>query len=92
MQIKVQLPIIVNVDNVGAIFMTENVTATSRTRHVDARYHYVREFVAEGFLNIIFVKSADNRSDMFTKNVSADVLGFHVKSYVVDRSEIITGD
>lgn len=48
--IKIHLPIVVNVDNVGAIFMTENVTATTRTRHVDARYHYVREFVSEGFL------------------------------------------
>jgi Reverse transcriptase (RNA-dependent DNA polymerase) len=91
MGIKITLPIIVNVDNVGAIFMTENVTATSRTRHVDARYHYVREFVAEGFLKIIFVKSADNKSDMFTKNVSGDTLDFHVRSYVVDRTDILSG-
>jgi Reverse transcriptase (RNA-dependent DNA polymerase) len=87
--IKVTLPIIVNVDNVGAIFMTENVTATTRTRHVDARYHYVREFVSEGFLKIIFVKSADNKSDMFTKNVNAETLDFHINSYVIDKQDIL---
>jgi hypothetical protein len=41
MGIKVKKPIIVCVNNVGATFMSENVTATSRTKHVDARYHYI---------------------------------------------------
>ena len=30
---KLVFPIIVYVDNVGAIFMAENITATRRTRH-----------------------------------------------------------
>jgi hypothetical protein len=38
---KVKYPIIVKVDNIGAIFMSENITATNRTRHIDARYHFV---------------------------------------------------
>jgi hypothetical protein len=58
------------VDNIGVIFMSENASATSRTRHVDARYHFVRQFVEEGFLKIVFVKSNDIKSDMFTKNIS----------------------
>jgi hypothetical protein len=36
MNIQVKLPGIVHVDNFGAIFMSENVTATSRTEHIDA--------------------------------------------------------
>jgi hypothetical protein len=40
--IKVKLPIIVRVDNVGAIFMSEHV---STSRHIDICYHYVREYV-----------------------------------------------
>jgi hypothetical protein len=42
------------VDNVGAIFMAENVTMSTRRRHVDVRYHFVREFVEDGFIKIIF--------------------------------------
>ena len=34
----VKLPIIVNVDNLGAIFMSENVSVSTRTKHVDIRY------------------------------------------------------
>jgi len=68
--VKVKFPIIVRVDNVGAIFMAENVTNSQRTKHVDIRYHFVREFVVDGYIKIIFVKTEENRADMFTKNVS----------------------
>ena len=37
MKIQVRLPIIVRVDNVGAIFMSKNVTTMNRTKHVDVR-------------------------------------------------------
>lgn len=55
---------------------------------MDARYHYVREFVQEGFIKIIFVKSAENKADMFTKNVTSETHDFHVKSYIIDKREI----
>jgi hypothetical protein len=71
--IKVETPIIVKVDNVGAIFMADNVIAMSHTKHIDTQYLFVREFVEEGFIKVIFVKTAENKSDMFTKNVSGDV-------------------
>jgi hypothetical protein len=41
LRIKVETPIIVKVDNVGAIFMAENVSAMSRTKHIDTRYHFL---------------------------------------------------
>jgi len=55
MGIPVKSPIIVRVDNVGAIFMSENVTTSPRMKHVDIRYHFVREYVEDGFIEIIFV-------------------------------------
>ena len=70
---QLRFPRILRVENVGAIFMSENNTATVRTRHVDARYNFVREYIAEGHIKIIFVKTADNLSDGFTKNVTQEV-------------------
>ena len=87
--INVNMPIIVHVDNVGAIFMSENVTATQRTKHIDVRYHYVREFIEEGFIKIIFVKSEDNKSDMFTKNVSQDIYYKHLDSFILDKNKLL---
>jgi hypothetical protein len=88
LRIKVETTIIVKVDNVGAIFMAENVSAMSRTKHIDTQYHFVREFVEEGFIKVIFVKIAENKSDMFTKNVSGDVYDDHIDNYIMDRNEI----
>jgi hypothetical protein len=55
LHIKVNLPIVVKTDNIGAIFMSENASIGFRTRHVDTRYHFVREFIEDGFIKIEFV-------------------------------------
>ena len=75
--IKVELPVIVRVDNVGAIFIAENVTMSQRTKHIDVRYHYVREFVKDGFVKIIFIRTRENTADVFTKNTSGDTYDRH---------------
>ena len=68
--IEIKYPIVVNVDNVGAIFLASSPSSGQRTRHIDIRYHFVREFIEDGVLKIIFVRSEENDSDMFTKNVT----------------------
>ncbi|KAL7577258.1 hypothetical protein ACA910_003579 [Epithemia clementina (nom. ined.)] len=69
MDIRVKLPIVVHVDNVGAIWLANNQTTGDRTKHIDVRAHYVREFLVDGKILIEFVKSTNNDSDIFTKNL-----------------------
>jgi hypothetical protein len=78
--IEVNLPITVKTDNVGAMFMAQNASSGVRTRHIDTRYHYVRENLEEGIINIEFVKSIENDSDIFTKNVTK-FLEVHAEEY-----------
>jgi hypothetical protein len=52
--IKVNLPIIIKTDNIGAIFMAENSSTGVRTRHVDTRYHFIRGFIEDGFNEVEF--------------------------------------
>ena len=61
----------VNVDNIRAIFLANNKNASDRTKHVDVRYHFVREMIDNGFLKVTFVKSDANVADIFTKNLEA---------------------
>jgi hypothetical protein len=86
--IQVTTPIIVKVDKVGAIFMAENVSATSCTKHIDTSYHFVRKFVEDCFIKELFVKTAENKSDMFTKNISGEAYDDHIDSYIMDRNNI----
>ncbi len=92
MGLKIKTPIIVRVDNVGAMFMAENVTTSQRTRHVDIRYNFVREFVEDGFLKIVFVKTDENKSDGFTKNVSGEIYEKHAKDHIIDKNRLLHTD
>jgi len=76
LKIEVKLPIRLNVDNLGAIFLAKNKNASERTKHVDARHHYVRELIENNFLEVVFVPSEENIADIFTKNL--DVKGFEL--------------
>ena len=68
MEIKVPLPIKVQVDNVGAIWLANNFSVSERTKHVDLRSHFVRDVIKDQVIEINFVKSAENDSDIMTKN------------------------
>jgi hypothetical protein len=67
MVVDVHIPIIVRCNNVGATFMAENSSSRIRTRHIDTRYHFVREHVKDGLIKVVVVKSRINDSDMFMK-------------------------
>ena len=82
MGIPVKSPIIVRVDNVGAIFMSKNVTTSPRTKHMDIRYHFVCEYVEDRFIEIIFVQTKENRADIFMKNVSGPTYKYHSGEFI----------
>jgi hypothetical protein len=88
MNIQVKTPVVVRVDNMGAIFMTENSSSGTRTRHIDTRWHFVRELVEGKVVEIVFVKSAENKADGFTKNLSGELFEAHVGDFVWDKSEV----
>ena len=88
MGVKVKLPIVVRVDNIGAIFMAENVAVSQRTKHIDVRYCFVQEFVMDGFLKIIFVRTGDNHADIFTKNLSGDLHEKHRDKMVIPKGSV----
>ncbi len=92
MGIKIKTPIEVKVDNIGAIFMMENASTSGRTRHVDIRYHYVREYIEDDFIKIVFVRTKDNLSDEMTKNVTGDIYNSHVSEYMAEREAIVDMD
>ncbi len=73
MKINVNLPIIICVDNIGAIFMTKNITTFRHSKHVDICCKFVTEYIEDGIIRDIFVKSADSDSDVMTKNLGSEL-------------------
>ena len=64
-------------DNTGAIFLANNSQVGARTKHIDVRYHYLRDKVSDGSILFTYVKSEDNPSNLLTKNVKQQIHDRH---------------
>ena len=84
LDIKIKYPMIVRIDNVGAIYLANNQTVNGRTRHVNIRYHFVRQLIEDGTVKVEFVRSKENKADAWTKNLDANLFHKHVDSYVTE--------
>ena len=67
--------------------MAENSGISQRTKHVDVRLKFVNKLVNDGFLEIIFVKTLENDSDIFTKNLSVELQNKHADKMVGQKGE-----
>ena len=54
-------------DNNGSIFLAINPAHDRRTKHVDIRYHYIREFLEAGHAKLYYVNTNEQIADILTK-------------------------
>ncbi|GAB2285911.1 hypothetical protein Dimus_039730 [Dionaea muscipula] len=59
-------------DSQSALHLCKNPVHHERTKHVDVKYHFVRDTVAAGTLKIQKIPTEDNPADMGTKVVSVN--------------------
>ncbi|KAG8479441.1 hypothetical protein CXB51_029725 [Gossypium anomalum] len=57
-------------DSQSAIHLAKNQVYHSRTKHIDVRYHFVREVFKKGKILLQKIPTADNPADMMTKVVT----------------------
>ena len=69
MNMNVEVPITIFVDNVDAISLSNNKTASERMKHVHIRTGFFNEYQEEGNILIKFVKYEASDADMNTKNI-----------------------
>ncbi len=85
--IEVDYPIIIEVDNVGAIYLAYNHSTSQRTKHMDCRMHFVREYCEDDILKVVFVSSENNDSDVFIKNTTQKMFQTHVPKFMEEVTE-----
>ena len=87
MNITVELPIAVHVDNVGAIWLSNNRNTGDRTKHIDIRTSFVKEYQEDGRIIIKFVNQKTMKQT-FTKNTTNIIFQKHQEKLVWDKKEV----
>ena len=67
MQIPVTSPVRMWCDNRSAIAMANSLKSSIRSRHIDIKYHYVRELVEREIVTLEWVASGEMLADILTK-------------------------
>lgn len=68
LQLSIELPIPIHEDNAGCIFISKN-PETKRSKHIDVKFHYIRECVEEKKIELIMTSTKDQIADVLTKGL-----------------------
>ena len=71
MNIQLSKPIILNEDNKSCIEFSKNPGNHQRSKHIDTKYHFVRERVAAGDIALQWISTTEQIADIFTKALDA---------------------
>jgi hypothetical protein len=63
----------IKVDNVSAINLAKNPISHGRSKHIELRYHYLRDQVTKGLLKLEHCRSKLQIADILTKSVQVEV-------------------
>jgi hypothetical protein len=67
-------PTVIFEDNQGCIFMTKNDMFSKRTKHIDVKWHFAQEAVADGTIAVKYVHTSKMPADCLTKPLAAEKL------------------
>lgn len=73
-------PTLVHIDNRSARQLAENPVHHQRSKHIDIKFHWIRDMVAAGTVQLVDVPTEDQRSDFLTKSLRGDVFWRHVRA------------
>ena len=62
-----QTQILIKEDNQGTIAIVRNPVSHSRTKHIDIKFHYVREALEDGIIDLIYCPTEQMTADILTK-------------------------
>ena len=82
--LEVELPMLLEVDNKGAVDLCHNWSIGGRTRHVEVKMYFIRELQEKGILKVKWRSGKDMTADIFTKNLNGPVFEAYAKDFVGD--------
>ncbi|MCO5597876.1 hypothetical protein L7F22_051961 [Adiantum nelumboides] len=74
LEIQVQGPVVIYCDNLSSIQLARNPVFHAQTKHTQIHYHFIRERVLNGDIDLAYVGTEDQAADLFTKALGAEKL------------------
>ncbi len=78
--------ITINVDNKAAIYNCQNQSINPRSKHIDIKYHHVRNLIKENKIKLRYIKSENNLADGFTKYLNSSLMD-KFRNSILERIE-----
>jgi len=79
--LRVKKPMILEIDNKGAVDLSHNWSVGGRTRHDSVRQSFLRELEEEEVIKVVWIPTDGNSADLFTKNLSGPTFDKHTAIY-----------
>jgi len=70
--LHVDIQVVIYCDNLSNIQLVRNLVFHARTKHIEVHYHFIREKVLAGEINLIYVSTEDQVVNIFTKVLGAE--------------------
>ncbi|KAL2327532.1 hypothetical protein Fmac_020959 [Flemingia macrophylla] len=59
-------------DNTAAINLSKNPVMHSRSKHIEIKHHFIRDYVQRGTIELLFINTEEQLADIFTKPLPED--------------------
>ncbi|GJS21095.1 hypothetical protein Tco_0449727 [Tanacetum coccineum] len=87
-------------DNTSVIAISNNPVLHSRTKHIDIRYHFIRDHILKGDIELHFVPTELQLADIFTKPIAepsftrlvAELGMLNIEKDVPDKKKTLSDD
>ena len=90
--LRVELPVEVNEDNQGTIQLAKNPIISTRSKHIDIRYHLIRDVLRQGYITIKYCPTDQMDADIMTKPLPKDTfIKFKQRLKISNPEEALRG-
>ena len=73
------------IDNRSAQALALNPVYHQRSKHIDVKYHWLRQHMADSTFTLQYVSSLANRADIFTKATTGELFHSHARALLYSR-------
>jgi hypothetical protein len=78
-------PQVIRVDNQGCIALAENEHNRTRAKHIEIRYHYVKDEILNEKVTLLYEPTETMTADVMTKSLAKEKHWFHTKAMGVTK-------